>query len=215
MKKNSFFLKLKSWFVKRLLKLKLITAAILLSFCYAKADTIPNQKTFNVIKNDKVIGTITINKQAFESQIVYHLKSDINAKVLINFCIKGEEKAVYKKGILVYSRVYRTVNNNIKSNHQIVFQNKKYLLKEASGETFLSLKPITANLVSLYFKEPKSLRFVYCDNARKMVTVEPLGEGKYKVVFESGKYNIYHYKDGKCVGVEANSKLFDVNLIPA
>ena len=214
MKNNSFFSKLKTWFVKSLLKLKLIAPFIVLCFSYAQADTIPNQKIFNVVKNNKVIGTIHVQRQISENQIVYHLKSDINTKFLVNFCIRGEERAVFKRGVLTYSRVYRSVNNKVKSNHQVILQNNKYLLKEDSGHTFLSIKSITTNLVSLYFKEPKTLRFVYCDNAKKMVAIEPLGKGKYKIIFEKGKFNIYHYKDGKCVGVEANSKLFDVNLIP-
>ncbi|MFH4967746.1 DUF6134 family protein [Gaetbulibacter sp. M240] len=214
MQKNAFILKLKLRFVKGLEKLKLISAVVLLSFCYAQADTLPNQKTFNIVKNNKVLGTITISRDASNEATVYHLKSTINANLLLKFCIKGEEKAIFKDGILVYSSVYRSVNNKVKSNHKLVYKKNKYLLNRDGSEEVLSLKPISLNLVSLYFKEPKSKKFVYCDNAGQMLGIESLGEGKYKVVFEKGKYNIFHYRDGKCIGVEANSKLFDVNLIP-
>ena len=134
--------------------------------------------------------------------------------MLLKFCIKGEEKAIFKDGILVYSSVFRSVNNNVKTDHKLIYKKDKYFLTRDGREVLLSLKPISMNLVSLYFKEPKYKKFVYCDNASRMVAIEALGQGKYKVVFDKGKYNIFHYRDGTCVGVEANSKLFDVNLKP-
>jgi hypothetical protein len=47
-----------------------------------------------------------------------------------------------------------------------------------------------------------------------MLKVNPMGDGAYKVEFSKGKYNIFHYKNGRCTKIEAVSPMFDVTLIP-
>ncbi|UKM66243.1 hypothetical protein GSB9_02824 [Flavobacteriaceae bacterium GSB9] len=163
--------------------------------------------TYNVLKNDSVIGTIIINKEGYGDSIVYNLKSNIQAKFLFKFKVKGREKAVFKKGVLVYSSVYRTLNNKTKVNHEIVFKEGKYNVNINNL--------IKRNLITLYYNEPTNVKTVFCDNLKKMVKVQPIGNGRYRVDFENGKYNIFHYKSGKCIKVEAVSRLFNVIIIPA
>ena len=171
--------------------------------------------TYNVVNNNEVIGSIKINKNALIDSITYTLESNINVKFLLKFNIKGREKSIYKEGKLVYSSVLRTINNKTKTNHQIVLNKGKYDLYSNKSSQTLSLDIIKQNLITLYFKEPVGVTSVFCDNLKGIVKVKPLGKSKYRVDFSNGKHNIFHYKNGKCIKIEAVSTLFRVTLIPA
>ena len=169
---------------------------------------------YKVLKSNKTIGTIKVIRTEGNDGITYKLESDIEARCVLKFHIVGSEQSVYKDGNLVFSSVFRKVNDNVKVNHEVVLDDNKYKVKTDKGEQDLELTSIHNNLVTLYFKEPKNINFIYCDNIRKNAPVQVLGNGKYKVEFSKSKYNIFHYKNGKCIKVEAYSALFDVTLIP-
>ena len=65
--------------------------------------------------------------------------------------------------------------------------------------------------LGLFYDDNRTIRY---DNHPTNPKVEPLGKGIYKVELSKGKYNIFHYKNGRCVKIEAVSPLFDVTLIP-
>jgi Domain of unknown function (DUF6134) len=215
MKRDSFLSKSILNIKKLLLKFKVVLCFLIVTCTYGSNDKPAKYITYNVVKNNKVIGTIQIDQYAAGDSIVYNLESNIQAKLILEFNISGKEKSVYKDGILIYSSVYRRVNNKVKTNHNISYSDGQYQLNSFDKVTNLNLTAIEQNLVALYFKEPKDIDALYCDNLKQMIAVKPLGDGAYRVDFSSGTYNIFHYKNGKCVKIDANSKLFNVTLIPA
>jgi hypothetical protein len=168
-----------------------------------------------VVKNNSVIGTINITRLTQKDSVVYSLQSNIKAKYILKFNISGKETSIYKNDVLVYSSVLRKFNNQVKANHTIIYKNKQYHLKLSGNLQPLNFNEIQQNLVMLYFKEPKGFTSIFCDNLKQMVKLKPLGNGRYKVPFSNGKHNIFHYKNGKCIKIEAKSNLFNVTLIPA
>ncbi|KJD32785.1 hypothetical protein PW52_15000 [Tamlana sedimentorum] len=212
-KKSNYSKKLVLVMRRALKSVMLITLFIVATSFTKEAKPLKNI-TYNIVRNQTVIGTISISSIIKNDSEIYSLESHINIKYILKFCIKGEETSIYKNGILVYSSVFRKVNNKIKADHDVVYRNKNYHEINSGHSKKLSLKIIQDNLVMLYLKEPKYINTVYCDYIKQMVKVEALGMGKYKVDFLDGKYNIFHYKKGKCVKVEANSSLFNVTLIP-
>ena len=200
---------------KLALKLKSVLFFAIITCSFAFTD-VGNSKAlkYYVVKNNEVIGTIIISKNSFYDSIVYHLESNIKAKFIIKFNVTGKEKSIYKNGILVYSSVFRTLNSKTKVDHKIIFKDGQYNLQTDKSHETLSFNLIKQNLITLYFDEPIGVTTVFCDNLKEMVTVNALGSGKYKVDFSSGKYNVFHYKTGKCIKIEAVSTLFDVTLIP-
>lgn len=200
---------------KLLLKLKVVLLFLIVSSSYGGNDAPSKNVTYNVVKNNKVIGTIRINQYDAGDSIIYDLESNILAKFILEFNVTGKEKSIYKNGVLVYSSVYRVVNNKVKVNHNISYSAGQYQLKSSDEVTHLKMKEIEQNLIKLYFFEPKGIETVYCDNLNQMVAVKPLGSGKYRVDFSNSAYNIFHYVNGKCVRIDANSNLFNVTLILA
>ena len=207
---------------KCLLKLKttvqkILVLVMLSVFTCAQGSNDPNRETpkvFQIVKNHKVIGTINMVMKVYGDSIIYDSESQINIKLLLKFEITGKEKSVFENGVLVYSSVYRKLNDKVKANHVIARRGSYYSLNDNNKTEVLNINNIEQNLITLYFKEPKNITSIFCDNQKEMIQVKNLGQGKYKVEISNDKYNIFHYKDGKCVEVEAVSPMFDVILKP-
>lgn len=215
MKGRSFrsneFLNLK----KLVAKLRIVLFVLVVGNAFGHNEILVQSLTYNVVRNDAVIGTIQINQYTSGDSIVFKLDSKINAKYILRFNITGKEKSIYMKNVLVYSSVYRLVNNKVKANHNISYSEGQYKLISFDKVRPLNINAISQNLITMYFKEPKDLETIYCDNLGQMVNVKCLGAGKYRVDFEKGQYNVFHYQNGKCVKIEAHSTLFNVVLIPS
>ena len=169
---------------------------------------------FNIMKKETNIGTITINKSISELITTYHVNSNILAKLILTFKINCEERSVFKNDTLVFSSVYRTLNNKEKVNQSLEFINGNYYLQEEGKKVLLNIETIRQNLVTLYFVEPIGINKVFCDKQNLMVNLIYLKKGKYKVVFPNGDYNIFYYINGKCSMIEAVNSWCEVKLIP-
>jgi hypothetical protein len=196
---------------------KTLVLVLLLVLTSTHAFNNPTKETpmvFEILKNEKVIGTINMYKKVSGDSITYHSESQIKTRLLLSFNITGNEKSVFKNGVLIFSSVYRTLNNKVKANHSISQQEHFYNIYEDNRVEELRLENIQQNLITLYFKEPIGISTIFCDNQKEMIQIQSLGQGKYKVQISNGKYNIFHYKNGRCIKVEAVSPMFDVILIP-
>lgn len=174
-----------------------------------------NELSLAVWKNDARIGTINIKKSIDNSTVVYDLSTQITAKALFTFEIYGKEKAVFENGIMVYSSVYRTLNDNEKEKKNVRLVNGKYYLSKGNKKKELKLENIQYNLLALYFGEPDpNVIQVYCDNQNSMAKVKPMGKGIYKVVFADGNHSIFYYENGNCTKVDAVNTFYKVRLMP-
>ena len=168
---------------------------------------------FKVFKKDKIIGTIQIVKQQSENTVIYNVSSEISAKFILKANVVGKETYVFKNGILEYSSLYRTLNNKVKVDQSLVYENGDYYLKKLDRDKPLDLNEIQQNLVTLYFQEPKGAKSIYWDLESEMVNVQCIGKGVYKVKLSSGKYNTFYYENGRCVKIEVVSPMFQVTMI--
>ncbi|WP_282123897.1 DUF6134 family protein [Algibacter mikhailovii] len=197
--------------------MKLIIIAVLLIACmsFANEDKTAKQINYNVIRNNEIIGSIQVSYTTKNDSIIYYLDSHINVKCLFRFDIRGKETSIFKNDTMIYSSVYRRINDKVKSNHNVLYKNMKYHeAVDVNNIIPMDLTRIQHNLVSLYFFEPKTVRQVYCAYLKAIVDVESLGNNKYKVELSNGKYNIFHYQNGVCIKIEAHSRIFSVVLVP-
>ena len=196
-------------------RMKIIFFLFLLAGVYAKdGGGNPRFQAYNVVKNNTIIGSIKVSIDVIGDSTIYLLESTIKTKYLVKFNIFSKEKSVYKNGLLVYSSIYRTLNNKVKANHSVTLKDGQYKLEMSDKLKELEVEMIRSNLITLFFQEPLNIKETYSDNLRKLVRVTSLNRGKYKVDFSNGKYNIFHYKNGKCERIEAVNSLFHVSLIP-
>ena len=193
-----------------------IILLIFLLFLFGTDCTAQNHSlSFEVWKNNSLIGFISMTEKINADSVIYDLSSEIKAKIILNFNIVGIEKAIYENGLLVYSSVYRKINSNEKTNKKLFFLDGKYYLIKNGKKKALPFREIKYNLVTLYFYEPLDIKQIYCDNHHNMVRVVFIENGKYQVTFPDGSYNIFYYTNGKCTKVDAFGLFYEVQLISA
>lgn len=193
---------------------KTIAVLCLLAFASNYASNPPEPIIFNIVKNNVVIGSIKITESKSKDSVTYTVDSEVEAQFILKYKVVGKEKYIYKNGILIYASLFRTLNNKVKTNHSIVYNQGQYSIETPNKISPLNLENIKQNLMTLYITEPIGIESVFCDNQKQMVSMKSLGNGSYKVELSKGKYNIFHYKNGKCIKVVAVSPIFDVILIP-
>ena len=195
-------------------RLKCTPVLILLLVC-GLGTAQPDVRTFRVDRKGKSLGYIEIKKETRLGEEHFTLTSKIWARLVMNFKVESGEKAIFRNGNLVYSSVYRTLNNKVKSDLEVVRRPVGYEYIDSQGRRNLSIDAIHCNLHQLYFKEPgKEIRQVYWDNQTQLVDLTSLGNGKYRVDFSNGDYNIFWYTNGKCARVEVFKSLYYLELIP-
>lgn len=170
--------------------------------------------SFSVIKNNSSIGYLNMEKLTSQETTTYFIDTNVKAKLILSFDVSGSEKSIYKEDILIFSSVFRKINNKVKANQSLFFANGKYFLSNRDKKEFLDVEIIRHNLVTLYFSEPIGVETVFCDSQNVMVSLFQIGNGVYKVVFPKGNYNVFHYKNGKCTLIEVVNSFYDVKLIP-
>ncbi|TWO33276.1 hypothetical protein E1J38_005105 [Seonamhaeicola sediminis] len=166
------------------------------------------------MKNNKSVGSITIKREKLGNSIAYTLSSKIKAKFIVEFDIEAEEKSIYKEGALVYSSIFRKLNDKVKLNQSLSLVEGQYVLKSLDATEALSLNVIYRNLITLFFNEPINVKKIYSDKFKKMISIIPLGNGKYKINFSHNTSNVYHYENGKCTMIEAKGPFYKVKLVP-
>ncbi|MDX1543823.1 MAG: DUF6134 family protein [Christiangramia sp.] len=172
-----------------------------------------SQVEFDILKNDKNIGRLQIEKREASPFTDYQLSSKIEASFIKKFRVNASEKFRYREDKLIYSSVKRSINEKIQDPKILVFKESKYIITDGERNRVFPKAEINSNLVLLYFSEPIDINSVYCDNQQIMVDVQKIGSNKYRVDFPDGASNVFHYKDGECVQVDVYGKFFKVKLL--
>lgn len=167
---------------------------------------------FSILKNNKSIGKLQIEKKDSATYTNYDLSSRIEASFIKKFRVKAKENFLFKDGQLIYSSIQRSINE--KENHpkKLVYKQDQYIINDESGSRVLPKASINYNLVMLYFQEPRNIKSVYCDNQQVMVKVKRIGTNQYRIDFPDGASNVFNYREGKCVQVDVHGKFFKVRL---
>ena len=213
--KRSYSLELIESFKKLVSRFKYALPFLLLSYNSSNNTTpIVEKISFSIIKKESNIGFIDIEKTSFNHTTTYTINSEVNAKVVFNFNAIGKEKSIYKEDTLIYSSVYRKLNNKVKLNQTLSLNEGKYVLKNMHNNEKINIAIIHWNLARLFVDEPIGINELYLDKHKEMVKITPISKGNYKVVLPDNSTNIYHYENGKCKLIEVEGSFFKVKIIP-
>ena len=168
---------------------------------------------FSIINKNANIGFISIERSSHGRTTSYTINSEVNAKIIINFKVVGKERYVFRNDTLVYSSMYRKINNKVKLNQNIEFKKGKYVFSDYAKKETLDIDIIQRNLVVLFFNEPNGYDRIYCDKFKTDVNITPLGKGRYKIVLPNKSYSIYNYEQGRCTSIEVKGTFFKVKLV--
>ena len=199
---------------KQVFKIKYIIPFFLLAYTGVYNETTEVEKiSFSVINKDSNIGYIDIEKASLDKTTTYTIDSKVKVKVVFSFNAVGREKTIYKNDTLIYSSIYRKLNNKVKLDQSLSLINGKYFLNTKNKKEEINIDIISSNLVTLFFFEPVGIHKIYSDKFKKMVKITPIGKGMYKVVLPNKSISIYHYKNGKCTTIDVVGSFFKIKLV--
>lgn len=165
-----------------------------------------------VKRGDNRLGNLVVQENKQGHQITYKLQSLIETGFPFTVSVKAQEEAVYKNGVLTYSRFYQKVNDNERVNTEIHMDGKGYRIISKTTTKPLDKYPITYNMICLYTVEPLHHKHIFSDRFGEFLPVKTLGLHHYKITFPDGNYNEYYYKGGLCTRVKLNTTWFSAEM---
>lgn len=210
LKFENIFIKIENIFIK----IKYVMPFLLLSMLNSNNElTNSEDKTFDIINKKGSVGFIKLERIINNNTTTYNINSQVEARILLRFRANSKEKAVYRNDTLIFSSIYRKLNNKVKVNQILTLVDNNYYLNTNKNREQLNIDVVKCSLVMLYFEEPKGINKVYCEKLRTYLNVVPMKNGTYKVNFPNGNYNIFHYVHGNCTMIEAVGSFYNVSLV--
>ncbi len=167
---------------------------------------------YAVMHNGEKKGKLMLHQSINGNKVHIKIESEVKARFIFMITVQSIEEAIFQNGILIFSSVYRKVNNNERVNQQLRAQNNSYNITNKNRETNLDVYPIKYSTLSLYYQEPVNISQLFSDNFGQYVEIEKVDTNKYKVCLPNGN-NYYTYKNGVCIKVEAEQSLYPVQFI--
>ena len=167
---------------------------------------------YSITRNGDVIGWTIISKISEGESVRIMLQSEVKAKFLFQFNVLATEEVTIQQGIITHTAQFRKMNGDVKENKEMRFTINGYEVYRGSKVERLPFAKLNANVLSLYFQEPVHVKEVYSDKFQKMIGVQSLGNGKYKLKLPDGNYSIYQYKNGSCVKVEIDHSFYSATM---
>ncbi|MCX7743309.1 MAG: hypothetical protein N2167_01965 [Flavobacteriales bacterium] len=143
----------------------------------------------------KVIGNLEYYSITSKNSVNYVLgKIDVDHKTSVT----------YKDGVLQESFLRTDKNGEVDQFCSVSYDGNTYKIQTEKEKLSYS-KPITASVVTLYFKEPLGLTEIFSEVFGKMVPLSEIKPHTYSIKLPDGKKNTYKYEKGIVVEVEVPS----------
>lgn len=178
-----------------------------------KASGQAQTQQYDVFHDDRCVGKMIVTKVSNGRKCVFKLTFNAALSLLIkNVIIEGMEEASFENGILVYSKVMRKVNGNVKTDKHTKKANNAYVAYEGDTKTVIPLSEIRSNFFTLLFTEPVNEPTTYSDHVQKELTLVKTAAHIYQVTTKNGHFNRYSYVNGACSMIEVSTRMLTLML---
>lgn len=150
---------------------------------------------FDIIHNQKVIGSLKATKSIKNGEIYYHSSTNIETRLIKEIRVNYKYDVIFDDAVLKTSKVNITVNNKPHTNTDTERKKSNYLvIKNDKTEDTIN-QSIEYATIQLYFKEPKNISSCYSEQNGRFNTIKALGNHSYKKINTKGRENQYFYND--------------------
>ncbi|MBF2707986.1 DUF6134 family protein [Flavobacterium soyangense] len=173
-----------------------------------------NFLTYNIIKDEKSIGTINIEMITKNEITKYSFESNAKIKILFyNLQIYDKMDVTFKQNNLQEAKLYRTRNERVEVNNTTTWHGNYYSLRNKTGDNGTIKEVIPITTASLYFTEPINVKTVFSEKFQKIIPIRNIGNKKYKMSLPNGNSVIYNYQNGICNLIEAETEFASIKFI--
>ena len=171
------------------------------------------QLQYNIIRNGKVIGWTKLTKTTTDQKSKISLQSEVKARFIFLFVVSALEEAAFENGTLVYSSQFRKTNNDVKENKTMRLTTHGYQLYNGKDTEQLQFPMLRHHMLNLYFEEPSQYLKVYSDSFQRVLDIERLAGGGYKINLPDGNSSSYYYENGICTRVAIEHRMYSAEMI--
>jgi hypothetical protein len=162
------------------------------------------------------IGDLTISKTEREDGTQYYvLDSKLKAKVL--WIIRentAHMETTFKGGKLISSYQKEIEDGKVKRENRVTFDGSKYVVDGYKGKRTFSEAP-TFSVALIYFQTMANVPKVFHEPEAEFCPIEKVDDNTWQFKSSDGSRNVYHYQNGKAVGMEFHVSIATVKLVKA
>ncbi|MBX7053029.1 MAG: hypothetical protein K1X54_13405 [Flavobacteriales bacterium] len=162
-----------------------------------------HDKQFEVIHNNKNIGSIYLQSNEFRDTIEYKLYSNVFAEGFVNMRIEESIHNVFVRGYLEKASHHRHIHHLSDKYSNLWHEHDGYYTSEGKWSAQPTL--IAHSVLQFYFKEPTQVNEVFSEQLQEMVPLRKLSDRKYQLSLPNGHSTIFHYDDSGLILVESNT----------
>jgi hypothetical protein len=153
---------------------------------------------FNAYLGDDHIGTMTVTRTETASGIVYTSITDITVTYILSMDLDLSYSAHYVDGQLTKTTFKYQRNHKTKEACYGEMKGSTYATYFDDRTERVSVSDVNQTLTAAYFAEPTNLKQVFSERWGVNISLEPLGNRKYKITLPDGKESYMTYADGSC-----------------
>ncbi|WP_241330551.1 DUF6134 family protein [Chryseobacterium arthrosphaerae] len=168
---------------------------------------------YSIIKDDKTIGTIRVERSLKDNITEYLFESRAQVKILYSIEIYDKMNVNFKQNILQQAKLYRTMNGKLKVNNTAIWNGSFYNLSDKDGPNGFLKQSVLYSTASLYFNEPENVKSVFSEKFQKMVPVQKIDARRYRISLPNGNTTTYTYTSGICTLVEASTDFANLKFV--
>jgi len=168
---------------------------------------------FDIVHNDKVIGSLQATKTIGKGRTVYQSNTSITATIIWETQIDYNYEVLFENEVLQTADVAIFVNNKPRAQTYTIQQGDAYHITKNKRKEYHLNESLPYTTIQLYFEEPLDIDTCYSEQDGSINKLQPLGNHAYRKVNAKGKENTYYYKEGKLVKASIDGGIIQFELI--
>jgi len=168
---------------------------------------------FNIIHNDKVIGTLKAVKETTEEGIIYTDHTIISTHIFTKIEVKYSFEAIYSDNEMTKSNVVIMLNGHQRTKTITEREKNVYTFyKDDSKENEID-KIIKYSSIMLLFNEPENISKVYAEDHGAFHDLKKIKDNEYLKVTPDGKKNKYIYENDSLIKAEIHAGMVNFEMV--
>lgn len=178
------------------------TSTILILLFLASSSASGQMLKYEVVKGNKKLGNMTVERRSYENQVEYTVKSKVVFRIIFAFTVEYDSYAVYENDVLKRESTTNKLNGSTQKSSTIIKNGENYLHTQ-NDNTTPEDGPIPYSVAAIYHIEPTPGQKVYSPQFGKYLTFEKVRDHVYKMESPDG-INVYTYMNGICTEVKVS-----------
>ncbi len=168
---------------------------------------------FNILHNDKVIGTLKAIKDTNDERTIYTDQTIITTHIFTKIEVEYKYEAIYFNNDLIESNVNIFLNGHQKTKTTTEKNNDIYTFYKNDAKENEIDETIQYSTIMLLFNEPKNIAKVYAEEHGVFHNLKKIGDQEYLKTSPEGKKNNYKYKNNSLLRAEIHAGIVNFTMV--